>query len=302
MELPGHERRETGSRESSETKARRSPLRNLQRKARVNLAARLTGLGRRRFLSDAGRLGMAGAGMVIGGNAARSVREHSRPFGDPSLTASGGTDTDGPVPERRAARCRTISVRAPHGDGCHPPDRLPVHCWSSTRAWSAAENVRRAGHFAGSGQRATTSGGQAAYLQVPLMSNCFSEEVFKERLGKILSELVKYTEVHFKAEEGMLQANQYPGLMNQKAEHQRFTTHDPGFSGEIRAERTGIDDRADGVLEGLARQTHSERRQGIRAILTCQRGALGLIAGRRRRPRPLSFFPGGAAKGLAADV
>ena len=44
----------------------------------------------------------------------------------------------------------------------------------------------------------------------------------KERLGKILSELVKYTEAHFKAEEGILQANQYPDFVNHKAEHERF--------------------------------------------------------------------------------
>lgn len=62
----------------------------------------------------------------------------------------------------------------------------------------------------------------------------------KERLGKILSELVKYTEAHFKAEEGMLQANQYPGLMNQKAEHQRFTTTILDFQGKFERNELGL--------------------------------------------------------------
>ncbi len=45
----------------------------------------------------------------------------------------------------------------------------------------------------------------------------------KEHLGTILSSLVKYTQAHFKAEEGILQSNQYPELANQQTEHDRFT-------------------------------------------------------------------------------
>ena len=45
----------------------------------------------------------------------------------------------------------------------------------------------------------------------------------KESLGGILANLVKYAKSHFAAEEGILQANRYPELANQKAEHERFT-------------------------------------------------------------------------------
>ena len=44
----------------------------------------------------------------------------------------------------------------------------------------------------------------------------------KEQMGKILANLVSYTESHFKAEEGILLANQYPDLANHKIEHERF--------------------------------------------------------------------------------
>lgn len=44
----------------------------------------------------------------------------------------------------------------------------------------------------------------------------------KDQLGKVLSNLIKYTQSHFKAEEGILQSNQYPDFVNHKAEHDRF--------------------------------------------------------------------------------
>ena len=45
----------------------------------------------------------------------------------------------------------------------------------------------------------------------------------KESLGGVLASLIKYTKSHFAAEEGLLRANQYPDLVNHKAEHERFT-------------------------------------------------------------------------------
>jgi len=44
----------------------------------------------------------------------------------------------------------------------------------------------------------------------------------KEHLGGVLTSLTKYTQGHFKAEEGILQSNQYPDIVNHKAEHERF--------------------------------------------------------------------------------
>ena len=45
----------------------------------------------------------------------------------------------------------------------------------------------------------------------------------KESLGGVLASLVKYTKSHFAAEEGLMQANQYPDLASHRAEHERFT-------------------------------------------------------------------------------
>lgn len=44
----------------------------------------------------------------------------------------------------------------------------------------------------------------------------------KEQLGKVLAKLIKYTESHFKAEEALMLANQYPDFANHKPEHERF--------------------------------------------------------------------------------
>jgi len=44
----------------------------------------------------------------------------------------------------------------------------------------------------------------------------------KEHMGKILGNLISYTESHFKAEEGILLANQYPDFAAHKPEHERF--------------------------------------------------------------------------------
>jgi hemerythrin len=45
----------------------------------------------------------------------------------------------------------------------------------------------------------------------------------KEALGTILDELVRYTESHFKYEEGMLRQRQYSGLAAHQSEHQKLT-------------------------------------------------------------------------------
>jgi len=62
----------------------------------------------------------------------------------------------------------------------------------------------------------------------------------KEHLGKILSNLVKYTQGHFKAEEGILQLNQYPDFINHKAEHDRFTQTILDFQRKFQKSEIGL--------------------------------------------------------------
>jgi hemerythrin len=62
----------------------------------------------------------------------------------------------------------------------------------------------------------------------------------KEHLGKILSSLIKYTQAHFKAEEGILQSNQYPDLINHKAEHDRFTKTVLDFQSKFQRNEIGL--------------------------------------------------------------
>jgi hemerythrin len=62
----------------------------------------------------------------------------------------------------------------------------------------------------------------------------------KEKMGSILSKLVKYTQSHFKAEEGILQSNQYPDLANHQAEHNRFTQTIMDFQAKFERNEVGL--------------------------------------------------------------
>jgi len=62
----------------------------------------------------------------------------------------------------------------------------------------------------------------------------------KERLGGVLSSLIIYTKSHFAAEEGLLHANQYPDLVNHKAEHERFTQTIVDFQGRFQRNEVAI--------------------------------------------------------------
>ena len=61
-----------------------------------------------------------------------------------------------------------------------------------------------------------------------------------EHLGKILASLIKYTQAHFKAEEGILQLNQYPDFANHKAEHERLTRTVLDFQGKFQRNEIGL--------------------------------------------------------------
>ena len=62
----------------------------------------------------------------------------------------------------------------------------------------------------------------------------------KEQLGQILANLVKYTQVHFKTEEGILQSKQYPDIINHKVEHDRFTKKVLDFQAKFQRNEIGL--------------------------------------------------------------
>lgn len=61
-----------------------------------------------------------------------------------------------------------------------------------------------------------------------------------EVVGKILSELVRYTKTHFAAEEKYMTQAGYPDLAAQKREHEVFTAKIQKFKDEFDAGRTSL--------------------------------------------------------------
>lgn len=62
----------------------------------------------------------------------------------------------------------------------------------------------------------------------------------KEQLGTILSGLIKYTQGHFKTEEGLMQSNQYPDYIHHKAEHDAFTKKALDFQSKFQTNEIGL--------------------------------------------------------------
>jgi len=62
----------------------------------------------------------------------------------------------------------------------------------------------------------------------------------KQHLGKALSELVNYTNVHFKTEEDFMVAHQYPEYAQHKSEHDQLTRTVLDFQGKFHRNETGL--------------------------------------------------------------
>lgn len=62
----------------------------------------------------------------------------------------------------------------------------------------------------------------------------------KDQLGKILSGLIKYTQVHFKTEENLMQSHQYPEYEHHKSEHERLTKTVLDFQGQFQRNEVGL--------------------------------------------------------------
>ena len=62
----------------------------------------------------------------------------------------------------------------------------------------------------------------------------------KEQLGKILANLVKYTQTHFKTEENFMESHRYPDYANHKAEHDRLTKTVTDFQDKFQRNEVGL--------------------------------------------------------------
>ena len=62
----------------------------------------------------------------------------------------------------------------------------------------------------------------------------------KEELGKILASLVKYTQVHFKTEENLMESHKYPDYSQHKAAHEQLTKTVLDFQAKFQRSEVGL--------------------------------------------------------------
>lgn len=62
----------------------------------------------------------------------------------------------------------------------------------------------------------------------------------KEQLGKILAGLVKYTQVHFKTEESLMESHKYPEYNQHKTEHEKLTRTVLDFQAKFQKSEVGL--------------------------------------------------------------
>lgn len=119
---------------------------------------------------------MAGAGMIMGEKVGRSAPEPTRPAGEPLVVGREGTSTYG------SAADLAQSVEGSPSDTTWgwlpPPSPSPSSLLVVDASQVGTETRVALAIMQGLINHRLTSGGQAAYLQIPLMPNCFSEEVF----------------------------------------------------------------------------------------------------------------------------
>ena len=62
----------------------------------------------------------------------------------------------------------------------------------------------------------------------------------KDALGKILSQLIQYTQLHFATEERLMQSHGYPDYLAHKAEHERLTKTVLDFQHKFQSNEVGL--------------------------------------------------------------
>ena len=76
----------------------------------------------------------------------------------------------------------------------------------------------------------------------------------KEKLGKILSNLINYTQGHFTTEERLMQSHAYPDFHTHRAEHERLTGTVKDFQRRFLANEVGLTVEVMGFLEDWLRK------------------------------------------------
>ncbi len=71
----------------------------------------------------------------------------------------------------------------------------------------------------------------------------------KQQLGKILSELIKYTHGNFKAEEDFMASQRYPEYAHHKSEHDHLTKTVLEFQGKFQSNEIGLTVEVMGFLK-----------------------------------------------------
>ncbi len=71
----------------------------------------------------------------------------------------------------------------------------------------------------------------------------------KEQLGIILSTLIKYTQFHFKTEEGLMESHQYPEYSCHKTEHDQLTKTVLDFRDKFQRNELGLTTEVMGFLK-----------------------------------------------------
>lgn len=62
----------------------------------------------------------------------------------------------------------------------------------------------------------------------------------KQELGRILSSLIKYTQVHFKTEESFMESHRYPKYIVHKSEHEELTKTVLDFQSKFQEDEVGL--------------------------------------------------------------
>ena len=62
----------------------------------------------------------------------------------------------------------------------------------------------------------------------------------KQQLGKILSNLVRYTQIHFKTEENLMELHKYPGYPQHLSEHEFLNRTVLEFQGKFQRNEVGL--------------------------------------------------------------
>ncbi|MGD1101873.1 MAG: bacteriohemerythrin [Terriglobia bacterium] len=71
----------------------------------------------------------------------------------------------------------------------------------------------------------------------------------KQQLGSILSNLIKYTQVHFKTEENFMESHRYPEYTNHKSEHDHLTKTVLEFQDKFQKNEVGLTIEVMGFLK-----------------------------------------------------